>query len=185
MSSQPTRARLSAEDWITGGLQLLADEGLAGVKVDALAGRLGVTKGSFYWHFESLPAFLVAMVDYYCAWREAGIQAFPDAAPPDPLKRLAFLMEEISDPATWNLERAIRAWAYSNPRLQRHVAAADVWGFGEVRSCFEALGFTGVDAEIRAKTLYYAGIGFLHTGSLGAPERAAHRTGLLKVLTRT
>jgi AcrR family transcriptional regulator len=183
MSPQPTRSRLSAEDWLTGGLQLLADEGLAGVKVDALAGRLGVTKGSFYWHFETLPAFLVAMVDYYCAWREAGIQSFPDTAPADPRERLAFLMQEISDPATWNLERAIRAWAYSNPRLQEHVAAADVWGFGEVRSCFEELGFTGVDAEIRAKTLYYAGIGFLHTGSLGAPERSQHRRGLLALLT--
>ncbi len=184
MARSQTRPRLSADDWIAGGLLLLAEEGLAGIKIDVLAGRLGVTKGSFYWHFESLPAFLEAMVEYYCARRDAEVDAFPTAAPADPSARLMYLMERISDPATWNLERAIRAWAYSNPRLQAHVAALDVWAFGEVRACFDRLGFAGIDAEIRAKTLYYAGIGFVHTGSLGEPERAEHRRGLLALLTR-
>jgi hypothetical protein len=83
----------------------------------------------------------------------------------------------------WNLERAIRAWAYSNPRLQAHVAALDEWAFGQVRACFKQLGFSGIAADIRSKTLYYAGIGFVHTGSLGPPERAEHRAGLLALLT--
>ncbi len=183
-SSSQTGSRLSAEDWIAGGLALLAEEGLAGIKIDALARRLGVTKGSFYWHFEGLSAFLDAMTERYCARRDAEIEAFGDTAPVEPEARLLYLMERLTDPATWNLERAVRAWAYSNPRLQAYVAEQDIWAFGQVRACFDRLGFTAIDAEIRAKTLYYAGIGFLHTGSLGEPERRKHREGLLALLTR-
>ncbi len=184
MSPSQTGSRLSAEDWIAGGLELLAEEGLAGIKIDALARRLGVTKGSFYWHFENLSAFLDAMAERYCARRDAEIETFGDTAPLEPRARLLYFMERLTDPATWNLERAVRAWAYSNPRLQAYVAEQDIWAFGQVRTCFDQLGFTAVEAEIRAKTLYYAGIGFLHTGSLGEPERREHREGLLALLTR-
>jgi AcrR family transcriptional regulator len=169
---------------LNAGLRLLADERLAGVKIDVLASRLGVTKGSFYWHFESLSAFLEALVEHWCARRDAEVEAFPSSSTAEPAARLMYLMERISDPAAWNLERAIRAWAYSNPRLQSHVGTLDEWAFGQVRNCFQQLGFAGIDADIRAKTLYYAGIGFVHTGSLGPPERAEHRSGLLELLTQ-
>lgn len=179
-----SRTRLSAEDWLVAGLLLLAEEGLTGVKIDVLARRLGVTKGSFYWHFENLPVFLSAMVDLYIAQRDEEAEAFETTAPTDPRDRLMYLMERSSDPATWRLERAIRAWAYSNPRLGAYIARADVWAFEEVLLCFVRLGFDGVDAQVRAKTLYYAGIGFVHTGSLGERERPEHRERLLELLTR-
>lgn len=184
MARSQTRSRLSADDWLQGGLALLAEDGLASVKVEPLAARLGVTKGSFYWHFEDLPAFLAAMAQRWCDQRDGEVAAFDTDAPEDPVERLRFLMESISDPETWKLERAVRAWAYANATLSAKVAELDEWAFGQVRRAFEQLGFARIDAEVRAKTLFYAGIGFLHTGSLGEPERADHRTALLDLLTR-
>jgi AcrR family transcriptional regulator len=185
VASPQTRTRLSADDWIAGGLTLLADEGVAGVKIDVLAARLGVTKGSFYWHFESLPTFLEALTSHYCAMRSAEAEAFDDTAPADPRDRLMYLMEQISDRSTRSLERAVRAWAESsNPKLAAHVREMDLWAFGEVLQCFEQLGFDGIDAQVRAKTLCYAGVGFVHTGSLGERERSEHRERLLALLTR-
>ncbi len=46
---QPT---LTAADWAQAALQLIAEAGLGALTVEALAARLGVTKGSFYWHFK-------------------------------------------------------------------------------------------------------------------------------------
>ena len=184
MARAQTRPRLSADDWLQGGLLLLAEEGLAAVKVEPLAARLGVTKGSFYWHFEDLPGFLAAMAGSWCDLRDAEVAAFEAEAPADPVERLRALMDGISDPATWKLERAVRAWAYANPTLQAKVGELDHWAFGQVRAAFEQLGFARIDAEVRAKTLFYAGIGFLHTGTLGEPEREDHRVALLELLTR-
>ena len=54
------RPRLTAQDWELGALDMIADLGLAAVAVEPLAKRLGVTKGSFYWHFSSRDALIEA-----------------------------------------------------------------------------------------------------------------------------
>ena len=53
-------ARLSADDWAQAALDLIAEQGVSAVAVEPLARRLGVTKGSFYWHFPSRDALLQA-----------------------------------------------------------------------------------------------------------------------------
>jgi AcrR family transcriptional regulator len=55
--------RLSANDWAQGALDLIAEQGGAAVAVEPLARRLGVTKGSFYWHFPSREALLRAALE--------------------------------------------------------------------------------------------------------------------------
>src|SRR5262249_19065938 len=54
--------RLTRHDWIPAALGAIADGGLAAVAVEPLAGRLGATKGSFYWHFENRDALLEAAI---------------------------------------------------------------------------------------------------------------------------
>src|SRR3546814_3926398 len=50
--------RLSADDWAQAALEQIAEQGVLAVAVEPLARRLGVTKGSFYWHFPSREALL-------------------------------------------------------------------------------------------------------------------------------
>ena len=57
------KPRLTAEDWALAALDVIAEQGLAAVAVEPLARRLGVTKGSFYWHFPSREALLVAALE--------------------------------------------------------------------------------------------------------------------------
>ena len=61
--SRTDRARLSSTDWEAGALDLLAEQGVSAVAVEPLARRLGVTKGSFYWHFPSREALLKAALE--------------------------------------------------------------------------------------------------------------------------
>jgi AcrR family transcriptional regulator len=57
-------ATLTPRDrWIDEGLQALADGGPDAVRVEALAKRLGVTKGGFYGFFADRDALLTAMLD--------------------------------------------------------------------------------------------------------------------------
>ena len=51
-------SRLSVDDWIQAGYAILAEEGIKALKIDRLCSRLGVTKGSFYWHFNDMPAIV-------------------------------------------------------------------------------------------------------------------------------
>ena len=52
--------RLNAETWERAALEAIAELGLPGVAVEPLAKKLGVTKGSFYWHFADREALLHA-----------------------------------------------------------------------------------------------------------------------------
>ncbi|MEM9755689.1 MAG: TetR family transcriptional regulator, partial [Pseudomonadota bacterium] len=50
-------ARLDTTQWLDHALGQLAEHGYGALKAQSLARGLGVTRGSFYWHFESLEAF--------------------------------------------------------------------------------------------------------------------------------
>ena len=52
------RSKLSAGDWEQQALELIAEKGIRAVAVESLARRMGVTKGSFYWHFPNRDALL-------------------------------------------------------------------------------------------------------------------------------
>jgi len=47
------RATLSAADWEREALDLIAEQGIQALAIEPLARRMGITKGSFYWHFSS------------------------------------------------------------------------------------------------------------------------------------
>jgi AcrR family transcriptional regulator len=84
---QPT---LTAGDWAEAALQLLAERGVAALTVDALAARLGVTKGSFYWHFADRAALLQAALERW-ERRSTDEAAAALAAIADPHRRLDLL----------------------------------------------------------------------------------------------
>jgi AcrR family transcriptional regulator len=52
------RSTLSAADWEREALELIAEQGVQALAVEPLARRMGITKGSFYWHFSSREALL-------------------------------------------------------------------------------------------------------------------------------
>ena len=64
-SAAPARpgSRLTVDDWIDAGFALIAEEGMRAVKIDRLCERLGVTKGSFYWHFSDVGAYFRALAE--------------------------------------------------------------------------------------------------------------------------
>ncbi|MDO0914604.1 TetR/AcrR family transcriptional regulator [Streptomyces sp. DT2A-34] len=58
-----TRRHLTPQDWSTAALRAMARGGVAAVSVNALAGELEATRGSFYWHFKDRDALLTAALE--------------------------------------------------------------------------------------------------------------------------
>ena len=53
------------ESYFTTGLEVLADQGVGGLKLAEVCGRLGVTTGSFYHYFDSREAFGLELIRHY------------------------------------------------------------------------------------------------------------------------
>ena len=120
--------RLGKADWLDAGLAALAAEGPAALRAEALARQLNTTKGSFYWHFQDVPAFQTAVL---AAWAEALIARLPTAtatATP-PTTALRALAQGLAAPAGTSpaeqAERAIRAMALLDTAAAQAVAQVD------------------------------------------------------------
>src|SRR5690606_22732470 len=88
-------ARMRAEAWAVAALDVIAEQGLAAVAVEPLARRLGVTKGSFYWHFPSREALLVAALERWEAMEQETVFGQPEAIP-EPRARLRALSQLVA-----------------------------------------------------------------------------------------
>ncbi|MEU0497601.1 helix-turn-helix domain-containing protein [Mycobacterium sp. NPDC006124] len=154
--------RLAIDDWIEAGYGLLAEEGIKALKIDRLCERLGVTKGSFYWHFDGMPSYRTALVQAWAPLREADRAAGDVTGRSTPRERLSLMMSSLLSPRHWTLERAMREWARTDDEVARSVQAADRRVLQAVRQAFEDYGFDAEDAALRANATFAAGIGFLH-----------------------
>src|SRR5438445_6682139 len=67
----PARVQLTPQDWVAAASALLRNNGVDAVRVDVLAKQMGVTRGSFYWHFADREYLLQRMVT---AWRDAATE---------------------------------------------------------------------------------------------------------------
>jgi len=182
-SAPASSSRLSVDDWIDAGLELLAEEGPSGVKIDRLCVRLGVTKGSFYWHFKDLAAFLKAVADRWGASRDERRAVIAELESLEPRERLSRMLDQFADPSGWALERAVREWARTDATVEARVAESDRWVFRAVRQVFVDLGFDADEADLRAKMLFYTAVGFIYVGPQGQRGGRRQRERMLDALT--
>ena len=177
--------RLSADDWIQEGFRTLAEEGLKAIKVDHLCSRLGVTKGSFYWHFSDIEAYRSALATAWAEHRDEDRRSYLDLGDLEPIERLKRMMEALVSPRHWMLERAFREWARVDPRVAASVQASDRWVYRAVRQAVLDAGFEGDEAEFRARAMFAAGIGLIHLqGPAPSARGAAERERFIELMLR-
>lgn len=178
-------SRLSVDDWVACALEVLADEGVAGIKIGTLCKRLGVTKGSFYWHFEDIEAFLGAVAEHWAAGRDEAVASFVELESVEPAQRLRLMLLRFADRSQWPLERAVREWARTNPFVQERVARTDLVMAGKVKEAFVEIGFSEEDAVLRSQMMFCTGVGLMFTLPEGTDVDLAVGERMMAVLTST
>ncbi|WP_024442179.1 MULTISPECIES: TetR/AcrR family transcriptional regulator [unclassified Mycobacterium] len=177
--------RLSVQDWVQAGFRILAEDGLKALTIDRLCKRLGVTKGSFYWHFADMKAYRQGLVDTWATVRDSERGDFDALSELPPRERLSRMMTALVGPAHWMLERAMREWARSEDSVAAAVRSSDRRVLQAVRQVFLDDGFDADEAEMRANATFAAGIGFLHlAGSAPSSSAAGRREQFLDVMLR-
>ena len=148
----------SREDWVFAAAELLAEGGIEAVRVEPLARRLGVTKGSFYWHFDGRPDLHRAILEVWEQVGTLGIIDAVEAAGGDPLERLRHLWSLTNDDR-FGAELAIRDWSRRDESVRAIVQRVDNRRMGYLRALYRQLGWTPVEAEARSLLAYSLLIG--------------------------
>jgi len=155
---EAARASLTPEAWIEAATAVLVDEGIDHVRVDVLAGQLGVTRGSFYWHFRDREDLLRRVL---LAWSERATEELTrrlksaSAGPHEQLRDVMSLpFRGRAAARAARIELAIRAWARRDDMARQAVDAADASRIAYHAQVFGALGFASEEASHRAFLLY-------------------------------
>jgi AcrR family transcriptional regulator len=165
-------ARLSAADWETAALDALAERGLSGVAIEPLARRLGVTKGSFYWHFDDREALLAAALAH---WEKSHTERVIDAVAEmrDPRARLSRLIGGVL--AGGRSDRIHLALASAtHPLVRETLARVTHRRLAYLEACYLELGQPQREAKRSALFAYAAYVGLIHL-RLEAPKELPAR----------
>ena len=153
-----SRARLSAQDWTNAALRALADGGVAAVRVEPLARTLGITRGSFYWHFADRDALLRAALEQWEQSDAQVIERMEDVVSPvarfEQLVRTAFGQEAIP-----GLQPAIMAHA-GHPIVEPVLRRVTARRIGYITEIYQDLGLTPAAARRRAIIIYATYLGW-------------------------
>lgn len=181
---QPQRApQLQRDDWIAAALVMLVESGVTAVQITVLAKRLKVTRGSFYWHFESREELLDALL---AEWRARNSGVMLDAL--DGAKTLEDGVLELF--AIWvdhtrfdpDLDQAVRDWARLDEALRVTLQREDDSRVSAIAAFYERQGFEAIEAFIRARVIYFTQLSYY---ALGVDEPLLQRARYLNAYFRT
>ena len=149
--------RLDADAWTVAALDVLAAQGIDGVRVELLARNLGVTKGSFYWHFRDRDALHVAMLE---RWRRRATLDIIERLDRDeqPRHRFGALMRlPFSGPRSAHgadIELAIRLWGRRDPRARAALEEVDRLRTDYIAGLLTSFAVPAAEAQSRAVLAY-------------------------------
>ncbi len=161
---------------------MLQTGGIDAVRIEPLARKLGVTKGSFYWHFQDREALHTAILDQ---WRLRHTSAFINRLnrsvnrPRERLQLLAALPrrgKEVSKDV--KLELSIREWAKRDDAVHTIVSEVDASRLDYIATLMIQCGLPATVAHDRAFYFYSGLLG----EALIVEEVAESLSGLLDLL---
>jgi len=159
-TGQERVGRLSADDWAQAALDQIAEQGLATVAVEPLARRLGVTKGSFYWHFPSRDALLAAALARWEQVEQEMVFGQLEAVA-DPRERLRALFQLVAHEAKSHIIYSELLKALDHPAVQPVIERVSQRRLEYLVASFRQAGLKSTDAQHRARLAYAAYVGFL------------------------
>jgi AcrR family transcriptional regulator len=175
--------QLSAQDWLHQGLKVLAKSGFTALKAEPLAKAMGVSRGSFYWHFADIGVYHAAILKH---WRDVAAEqviANLEMVSKDRAALALLLRQAFS--STPALENAVRTWATVDPAARAAVQAIDQRRLGYIETLLRQSGLSADLARARAQILYWTFLGFaLSDKPLPPARRAAVLEELLRIAAR-
>jgi AcrR family transcriptional regulator len=176
--------KATREDWLEAALDTLISDGVESVRVLTLGQKLGVSRSSFYWYFESRQDLLDQLLEL---WRNKNTRFIVERAlrpAPSITQGVLNVFECWVDQRLYNprLDFAIRAWARHSADVRAIIDDADNERLEAIHQMFLRQGYHEPDAFVRARVLYFMQIGYY---SLEIMEPMKNRLSLVPAYLRS
>jgi AcrR family transcriptional regulator len=173
--------RLDRRAWVNAAIDVLCSSGVQAIRVEALAKKLDISKGSFYWHFKNREDLLEAILEEWQArqsdWNADG------GGLENPVERWTKLFDIFAKPGYARLELAVSAWARQDENVARRVADADRKRVAYLSSIFREIGFSLSQAAEGANAAFFLYLGWMDR-TMRDPEGQQSYPPLAELLSR-
>ncbi len=178
--------KMDRDAWIEAATEVLGEEGLSGVRVEVIAKRFGITKGSFYWHFKDRQDLLDGVL---AAWKDGRIKDIlkqTEAEPGQEANRTQHVIEVYSAARSRKgiqIELAVRDWARRDAAAAAVVEEVDRIRLECAGKLFLASGCSQQEAATRSLLLYAYVFGqSLMSGAPPGVDLAACKTRIKEII---
>ena len=160
MPAAEPKSALSADAWAEAAVEALAVGGLEAVAVEPLARALGVTKGSFYWHFANRDALLHTAL---ARWEQREIESVIARAEQQatPLERMLSLLREMANTDVRTEKLLLALSGSDHPVVRAHAQRVSSRWRAYVHDCYADMGFSAIEARHWASFAYCIFMGTL------------------------
>lgn len=170
------KKRLGKKRWLAKALEVLAESGVDEIKIEHLAGMLGLSRNGFYYHFNNRDHFLEELLDYWEHDYTRIISSDRGIRELSPEDRFEKIIEIVQERKLSKYDLAIMSWAKNDQRVKRVVERVFALRLDFVGKIFEELGFTDEELEIRTRLFvcYHSNVGELFDDYYSAKSKKFH-----------
>ena len=167
VQAHDARVPRGRDDWTGAAIRAFRHGGREAVRVEVLAGDLGVTKGSFYWHFRNRDELLEEILAAWEQETERGIAAASEEKAP--IERLrAFFRRVAETEEDYPPDVEILAWAREELRVAELAKRVEGRRLAFIHENLLAAGLEPKEATRRAEIAYLASQGWVFQAGYGA-----------------
>ena len=160
MSEAKSRKTLTMNDWAEAALDVIAREGVEALAVEPLARDLGVTKGSFYWHFANREALLKAALRHW-EHKETDIAFARAMTETDGRRRIARIFRDVDGSRRAGSIYLALAAAARHPLVAETIQRVNRRRLETLIECYEKIGLGRAEAQRQASFAYSVFLGTL------------------------
>lgn len=155
-------AKASREDWLRAAMEALVSDGVTQVKIQTIGHKLGVSRSSFYWYFQSRKDLLNQLLEEWERSNTGIMVAHADLPAKTITEAVNNFFRCVVAPDGFNhrLDFAVREWARRDDAVRRVIDRSDAARHAALARMFLRHGYCEAEADIRARVLYYQQIGY-------------------------
>lgn len=163
-------------DWLRIAQQVLVSDGVEGVKIQPLGAKLGVSRSSFYWYFQSRQDLLDALLKQWEATNSAALIEMAGQPAQTITEAVGNVFRCVINPALFDtkLDFAIRDWARRSEKVREVLRRSEDERLAALEAMFRRFDYPALEATARARILYYMQIGY-DDAQLDEPMAARNR----------
>ena len=174
--------RTPRKRWVDEGLRALAAGGPDAVRIESLARVLGVSKGGFYWHFESRAALVDDLLGTWERVMVDDVIARAEGGGGDARTKLRRLFAEAATARELlEVDLAIRDWARRDEAVAERLRRVDNRRMDYLRSLFGELCPDDDEVEVRSMLAFSV---FIGNHFIAADHGGRSRRDVLRLITK-